>query len=94
MSKKNQFNEMSEIAECFFKMLVIDLKSKDLFSGIYPSNNPDDYEIVFPYRLDLDEINFQYKLANQVLNNLDVESISLRLIKCEDVHYIAVKTWI
>lgn len=65
-----------------------------MFSGIWKSNDLKKYNLLIPIGLTFDEIKYKYELAAGILSNLDVESISLRLIKGDGVHYIAVKTWV
>lgn len=87
-------DECANISEALFQLLVYDLKERDMFSGIWKSNNTDDFDLLFPVKLTLFDVRYQYRLATRILSSLDVESFSLALIKCEDAHYIAVKTWI
>ena len=88
------YKELVDISESFFKLLCLDLKENDLFSGIWKSNDLKKYNLLIPVGLTFDEIKYKYELAAIILSNIDVESISLRLIKGDGVHYIAVKTWI
>lgn len=88
------YKELVDISESFFKLLCLDLKENDMFSGIWKSNDLKKYDLLIPVELTFDEIKYKYELAARILSNLDVESISLRLIKGDGVHYIAVKTWI
>lgn len=88
------YKELVDISESFFKLLCLDLKQNDMFSGIYKSNDLKKYDLLIPVELTFDEIKYKYELAARILSNLDVESLSLRLIKGNGVHYIAVKTWI
>jgi len=88
------YKELVDISESFFKLLCLDLKQNDMFSGIWKSNDLKKYNLLIPIGLTFDEIKYKYELAVGILSNLDVESISLRLIKGDGVHYIAVKTWV
>ncbi|MDD2953280.1 MAG: hypothetical protein PHC95_08970 [Parabacteroides sp.] len=91
---KFSYNEIAEISESFFKLLCLDLNQSDMFSGIWVSDNLLSFDMLFPVKLTLDDMREKYELAAKVLSNLDAESVSLRLIKGDGVHYIAVKTWI
>lgn len=88
------YKELVDISESFFKLLCLDLKQNDMFSGIWKSNDLKKYDLLIPVELTFDEIKYRYELAAGILSNLDVESLSLKLIKGNGVHYIAVKTWI
>lgn len=88
------YKELVEISESFFRLLCLDLKQRDLFSGIWKSDNMQKYDLLIPIELTFDEIKYKYELAARILSNLDVESLSLRLIKGDGIHYIAVRAWI